>query len=51
MGVDAPMKISALLYHVQIKQDADRKKSNERRGTDGAETDRCIHDGSAWVST
>jgi len=44
------MKISALLYHMQIKKDADSKKSNERRGTDGAETDQCIHDVSAWIS-
>jgi len=44
MGVDAPVKISALLYHVQIKQDAD---SNERKGTDGAET---VHDVSVWIS-
>jgi len=41
MGVDAPVKISALLYHMQIKQDADSKKNNEREGTDGAETDQC----------
>ena len=32
MGADAPVKIFALLYHVQIKQDADSKKSNERKG-------------------
>ena len=44
MGVGTPVKISALLCHVQAKQDADGKKGAR---TDGTEMDQCIHDACA----
>jgi len=44
MGVGTPVKISALLCHVQAKQDADGKRGAR---TDGTEMDQCIHDACA----